>query len=238
MKKLMFVAAVAATAALWADGLESANTVGYEQPTFRQGSTLFTPMFTDVGVDQIDIQTIKPIGDDVDGDGAINLQTLAADGTQGDVFLAWYDDGTDSGWYDSNDDTPSVMLSKGDAFWIDFPNATTKLNIAGEVKNAALDYPLVQGATAVGNPYPVAINVQTIIPVGDDVDGDGAINLQTLAADGTQGDVFLAWYDDGTDSGWYDANDDTPATMIQPGEGLWVDSPNSTTSLRFPGFSL
>ena len=48
----------------------------------------------------------------------------------------------------------------------------------------------------------------------------------------------LILYDDGTDSGWYDESDDTPATMIQPGEGLWVYSPNATTSLRFPGFSL
>ena len=238
MKKLMFVAAVAATAAIWADGLESSNTVGYEQPTFRQGFTLFAPTFADVGTDQIDIQSIKPVGDNVDGDGGINLQTLASDGTQGDVFLAWYDDGTDSGWYDSNDDTPSVLLNKGDAFWISFPDATTKLNVAGEVKNAATDYPLVQGFTAVGNPYPIAVNIQTIIPVGDAVDGDGAISVQTLTAVGTQGDVFLAWYDDGTDSGWYDSNDDTPATMIQPGEGLWVASPDSTTSLRFPGFSL
>ena len=234
----MFVAALAATAALWADGLQSANTVGYSQPTFRQGSTLFTPTFEGVGTDRINIQDIKPIGDDVDGDGAINLQTLAPDGTAGTIGLAWYDDGTDSGWYDMYDETPDVYFSKGDAFWIDFPNSTTKLSIAGEVRNAPIDYPLVQGATAVGNPYPVAINIQTIIPVGDDVDGDGAINLQTLAADGTAGEIGLAWYDDGTDSGWYDMNDDTPNTMIQPGEGLWVDSPNNTTSLRFPGFSL
>ena len=238
MKKLMFVAAVAATAALWADGLSSANTVGYSQPTFRQGATLFTPTFEGVGTDSINIQDIKPVGDDVDGDGGINLQTLASDGTAGAVGLAWYDDGTDSGWYDENDDTPDTLITKGTSFWISFPNATTKLNIAGEVQNAAVDLPLVQGATAVGNPYPVAINVQTIIPVGDDVDGDGAINLQTLAADGTAGEIGLAWYDDGTDSGWYDENDDTPATMIQPGEGLWVSSPNATTSLRFPGFSL
>ena len=238
MKKLMFVAALAAGLAVQADGLQSANTVGYSQPTFRQGATLFTPTFEGVGTDSINIQDIKPVGEDVDGDGAINLQTLTASGTAGDVQLAWYDDGTDSGWYDASDDTPDILITKGTSFWISFPNATTKLNIAGEVQNAAVDLPLVQGATAVGNPYPIAINIQTVIPVGDDVDGDGAINLQTLTASGTAGDVQLAWYDDGTDSGWYDASDDTPATMIQPGEGLWVSSPNATTSLRFPGFSL
>ena len=221
-----------------ADGLQSANTVGYSQPTFRQGSTLFTPMFESVGTSYIDIQSIKPVGDNVDGDGAISLQTLSASGGMGDIYLTWFDDGTDSGWYDSNDDTPSTLISRGQAFWIAFPDATTKLNIAGEVYATAFDQPLVQGSTAVGNPYPVAINVQTIIPVGDDVDGDGAISLQTLSASGGMGEVYLTWFDDGTDSGWYDASDDTPATMIQPGEGLWVASPNATTSLRFPGFSL
>ena len=238
MKKVMFVAAVAATAALWADGLSSANTVGYSQPTFRQGYTLFTPMFEGVGTDVINIQDIKPVGDNVDGEGGINLQTLTATGTAGDVQLAWWDDGTDSGWYDENDDTPDAMIAKGQSFWISFPDATTKLNIAGEVRNASVDIPLNQGFTAIGNPYPVAINIQTVIPIGDDVDGEGGINLQTLTATGTAGDVQLAWWDDGTDSGWYDENDDTPATMIQSGEGLWVSSPNATTSLRFPGFSL
>ena len=238
MKKLMFMAALAAGLAVQTDGLQSANTVGYSQPTFRQGSTLFAPMFEDVGTDRINIQEIKPVGPDVSGDGLINLQTLTASGTAGDVQLAWYDDGTDSGWYDENDETPDIYFEKGDAFWIYFNNNTTALNIAGEVKNAAMDYPLGAGSTAVGNPYPVAINVQTIIPIGDDVSGDGLINLQTLSASGTAGDIQLAWYDDGTDSGWYDESDDTPATMIQPGEGLWVYSPNATTSLRFPGFSL
>ena len=238
MKKLMFVAALAAGLAVQADGLESANTVGYSQPTFRQGATLFTPTFEGVGTDSINIQDIKPIGDDVDGEGGINLQTLTASGTAGDVQLAWWDDGSDSGWYDENDDTPDTFISKGTSLWISFPNATTKLNIAGEVQNAAVDLPLVQGATAIGNPYPIAINIQTVIPIGDDVDGEGGINLQTLTASGTAGDIQLAWWDDGSDSGWYDENDDTPATMIQPGEGLWVSSPNATTSLRFPGFSL
>ena len=131
MKKLMFVAAVAATAALWADGLQSANTVGYSQPTFRQGYTLFTPMFEGVGTDVINIQDIKPVGDNVDGEGGINLQTLTATGTAGDVQLAWWDDGTDSGWYDENDDTPATMIQSGEGLWVSSPNVTTSLRFPG-----------------------------------------------------------------------------------------------------------
>ena len=40
MKKLMFVAAVAATAALWADGIESANTVGYQTTTVKANDSV------------------------------------------------------------------------------------------------------------------------------------------------------------------------------------------------------
>ena len=61
MKKLMFVAALAATAALWADGLESANTVGYQTTTVKANDmTMIGIQFTDTGsTDGISINSIK-----------------------------------------------------------------------------------------------------------------------------------------------------------------------------------
>ena len=61
MKKLMFVAAVAATAALWADGIESSNFVGYQTDAMGTPGVLEMTgiMLKDVGTNTIDIQKLK-----------------------------------------------------------------------------------------------------------------------------------------------------------------------------------
>ena len=232
MKKLMFAAAVAAGLVAFGDGIESANTVGYENTAMRAGSSLYTPMFAEVGVAQMNIQDLIPTGDNVPDDGSIVLQTLSASGGQGDVYLAWWGDG----WYDTNDDTPDTYLNTGDAAWIAFPDNTVSLQCSGEVKNQEVLSPLVNGSVAIGNPYPVQIDIQDIVPVASegDVPEAGEIVIQTLSASGGQGDVYLAWWGDG----WYDTNDDTPATLLDPGEGIWVASPAATLSLKWPGFTL
>ena len=232
MKKLMFVAAVAAGVAAFGDGIESANTVGYENTAMRAGSSLYTPMFSEVGAAQMNIQDLIPSGDNVPDDGSIVLQTLSSSGMQGDVLLSWWGDG----WYDGDDNTPDTYLDTGDAAWIYFPDNTLTLNSAGEVKNQEVLSPLVNGSVAIGNPYPVQIDIQDIVPVASegDVPEDGSIVIQTLDPYGMQGDVLLSWWGDG----WYDGDDNTPATLLAPGEGVWVASPSATLSLKWPGFTL
>ena len=127
MKKLIFAAAVAAAGIASAE-LASANVVGYKKAsTEKAGFRLFTPMFQSVGATTYDIQDLIPSGTYVDGQ--INLQTLDADGNGGDIALAWWGDG----WYDSNDNTPSVPLNKGDAVWLYSPDDAVTLECAGEV---------------------------------------------------------------------------------------------------------
>ena len=127
MKKLMFAAAVAAGLVAFGDGIESANTVGYENTAMRAGSSLYTPMFAEVGVAQMNIQDLIPTGDNVPDDGSIVLQTLSASGGQGDVYLAWWGDG----WYDTNDDTPATLLDPGEGIWVAAPSATLSLKWPG-----------------------------------------------------------------------------------------------------------
>ena len=60
MKKLMFVAALAATAALWADGIESANTVGYQSMGLTAGKQVMKgAMFISVGDASLSLQDIR-----------------------------------------------------------------------------------------------------------------------------------------------------------------------------------
>ena len=60
MKKLMFVAALAATTALWADGLESHNTVGYQTMDLTAGKQVMKgAMFITVGDSALSLQDIR-----------------------------------------------------------------------------------------------------------------------------------------------------------------------------------
>ena len=232
MKKLMFAAAVAAGLAAFGDGIESANTVGYEDTAMRADFSLYTPMFKDITTNTMNIQDLKPMGDNVPDDGSIVLQTLDSAGMRGDVMLSWWGDG----WYDINDDTPDTYLQRGDAIWISFPDNTLSLNCAGEVSSAPVASPLCDGFVAIGNPYPVNIDIQDLVPVASegDVPESGEIVIQTLDAAGMRGDVMLSWWGDG----WYDVNDETPATLLAPGEGIWVSANSDKLSLTWPGFTL
>ena len=94
---------------------------------------------------------------------------------------------------------------------------------------------LREGFTATGNPFPTSVSLQDIIPEGDDIDTDGAINIQTLSAGGRTVDTYQ-WIDwGGEDVGWMDGD----YTLVEnvnfaPGQGLWVQGSKDTEFLRFP----
>ena len=73
MKKLMFVAALAATAALWADGIESANTVGYQSMDLTAGKQVMKgAMFISVGEASLSLQDIR-MDADTPADGGTRI---------------------------------------------------------------------------------------------------------------------------------------------------------------------
>ena len=73
MKKLMFVAALAATAALWADGLESNNTVGYQTMDLTAGKQVMKgAMFVTVGDASLSLQDIR-MDADTPADGGTRI---------------------------------------------------------------------------------------------------------------------------------------------------------------------
>ena len=126
MKKLMFVAAVAATAALWADGLESANTVGYETRSLTAGAQVINGAnFVTVGEDSLDLQSIKMDDTVVDG----GAQIWWWNGNTYDAQAFWYtelyadEEGETTlgyaGWGDFDYWMPiEKTFQTGQAFWI------------------------------------------------------------------------------------------------------------------------
>ena len=242
MKKLMIAAAALASASAFA-AIES-DIVGYSQSTLNKGMTLVTPQFLAIGsVEGLDVQTLKPTGEDVDGDGAVNIQLLDAFGRTVDgskcFWVDWSADDDIVGWTkDMSDLATDVVVAPGQALWMAAPDTTTSIQSAGKVGLADVVVSLRQGMTAVGNPFPVAIDLQDIIPTGD-VDTEGGVNIQSLDAFGrTVAGSKYFWVDWSADDdivGWtQDMSDLVDGVKVQPGQGLWVSSPNGSTSIRFP----
>lgn len=257
MKKLMFTAAVAAAGLAF--GIESANVVGYysSDENFRAGNTMYTPMFAGVGSETYSIQDITPIGTTVpDGSSlanAITLVKLTATGG-GDGYTYWWMDYEDEdeeeyelGWKRPAFFTDAtITFTAGEAFWMKMPaSAECTLQFNGEVRKGNPYILLRQGNTAVGNPLPVTINVSELRPVGDSIPNGSslanAITLVKLTATGGA-DGYTYWWMDYEDEdeeeyeyGWKRPAFFTDCAMtLAPGEGLWVKSPNATTSLQFP----
>ena len=154
MKKLMFVAALAATAALWAEGLESHNTVGYQTMDLTAGKQVMKgAMFVTVGDTALSLQDIR-----------MDAGTLANASTQ----IWWWDKDTrkytyafwcpacnaDGDYIDANgtvvedeedaalvwgDESTWVAIEKtfapGEGFWIQPAGSAVspKVSIAGEL---------------------------------------------------------------------------------------------------------
>ena len=261
MKKLMFVAAVAAGLAALGDGngIESANTVGYyeSESAFRTGNTMYTPMFAGVGDAEYSIQDIKPVGTTVpNGSSSANAITLQKLNAQGGIdgklyyWMDYYDDDEEEdeyGWrLPALFTAANITFKAGEAFWLKMPtSANCTLQFNGEVRKGNSYILLRQGNTAVGNPNPVTINVADIRPVGDNIPNGSssanAITLQKLnASGGIDGKLYywMDYYDDDEEEdeyGWRLPALFTACTMtLAPGEGIWVKCPNATTSLQFP----
>ena len=80
------------------------------------------------------------------------------------------------------------------------------------------------------------VDIQSIIPTGDNIDA-GDVNIQTLDAFGRTENMYTYYgegeFDDGAAAGWY-TDDGLANVSFEPGQGLWVASPDTPTSLQFP----
>ena len=80
---------------------------------------------------------------------------------------------------------------------------------------------------------PVPVDIQDLIPEGEDIDTDGGIYIQTLDAFGRTLETYM-WIDWGEDGkGWMEDYELVEKTF-EPGQGLWVSALSDKTYLRFP----
>lgn len=89
------------------------------------------------------------------------------------------------------------------------------------------------GATATGNPFPVAVNLDDIIPEGSGT--SDSVVIQTLDAAGGTIDSY-AWNDWMYGKGcWVDSYfAEATGVTFTPGQGLWVYGASDAQYLHFP----
>ena len=212
------------------------NLVGYAQSGLRNGATMVAPQFVNIGASEsMPLEALTPTGDDTEG---VEIQTLTAAGYT-DKFYTWntwmY---AEPCWVDGDLNlVEGVTFDKGTGLWIQGSSTAQGIQAAGKVGTEDVNVQLRNGATATGNPFPVELDLNDILPNGGDdtsVDLDG-VEIQTLTAAGYT-DKFYTWntwmYGDPC---WVDG-DLSPVNGISfaPGQGLWVQGSSAVQYIRFP----
>ena len=178
----------------------------------------------------IALDAITPTGDNLDD---VNIQLLSSGGTTVTTYF-WntymYDTPR---WVDDDMvEVTGVTFSTGQGLWVGGSDSSQALQSAGKVGLYDVAVQLQNGATATGNPFPVAINLSDIYPTGDNLDD---VNIQMLSSGGTTVTTYFwntymyetpRWVDD-------DMVEVTGVTF-SAGQGLWVGGSDSSQYLNFP----
>ena len=204
--------------------------------------------FLTVGKDTISLNDIKPLGDGVAD--TVEIQTLDAYGYTDKSYM-WIDyageDWDQAGWIDNNAElgdyyelVTDVIFPAGAGLWV-FGADGLSIQSAGQVNTSDVAVELRSGATAIGNPYPMAVSLADILPVGDGA--ADTVEIQTLDAYGYTAQSYM-WIDyageDWDQAGWIDNNAElgdfyelVTDVTFPAGAGLWIFGADGL-SIRFP----
>lgn len=257
MKKLMFVAAVAAGFAAFGDGLESNNTVGYNTATSGADNNFITVPFNAVGYNTADIQQI---GISDGGAGTIGWGTETFDiweglptVREGAGFIYWDASmditGTETTYYwgDAVGTKAAFSVAPGQGVVV---NCASDLSFAtaGDVPMTSVSFTTIADNNFTGNPFPQAIDIQAI----SISDGDaGTIGWGTETFDiweglptVREGAGFIYWDASmditGTETTYYwgDAAGTKSTFSIPAGQGVVINCAADLTITIEPPYSL
>ena len=252
MKKLMTIAAAALCASVFADGITSANVVGYDQFGLRGNGAAIGAGASFVNVDGSDLTLgdITVTGYDTkDGyaEGQVQAKQLDGYGRGGTTYY-WCDfveeETAYKGWYDNDmNEYNDLKLAPGEGLWIYSPSTDFKIQSSGAVPASAISVTLRGNGAAkmVANPMPTTLTLAQVSVEGYDAnDGyaEGQVQAKKLDGYGRGGTTyyFCDFEEEGiTYFGWYDNDmNDYNDVEVTPGEGLWIYSPSTDFSVVFP----
>ena len=242
MKKLMFAAAVAAGLAAFGDGIESANTVGYNTADFTGKTMVCVGVpFNSTGATTFKLGDFTATGFDPTSD---MIQTIDPDTADGVDFYVYLDAATYgaalAGWWldDLSEAVNDMDFDVGTGFLGAFGAQEVALTVAGEVPSdpVTMDF---TGKTMVivPNPLPRTVTLSEVTAEGFDPTGD---ILQTIDPDTADGVDFYVFLDEATYgaalAGWWldDLSESAADVEILAGEALLGAFGSGTVELTFP----
>ena len=229
-----------------ADGISSANVVGYYDVEAPTGDSMRCPTFKTVGGAGYDLTKIKVTGGY--GWGDIVAQTIGSDGVWDGEYYWLTVDGAgvaEDGWYKDAVgveavEPEDVILADGQAFYIHSDNEDLTLTVSGEVATGDVDLSFAQGDGMVGNAVPAETDLSDVAVTGGY--GWGDIVAQAIGANGVWNGEYYWLTVDGAGvaaDGWYkDAFGDEPVAsdeiILEPGESLYFHSDNEDLKVTLP----
>ena len=223
----------------FADGIQSANVVGYATKSMVVGFNFLAPSFEPVdGSANINIQDIKLDANTAES-WSDNLQIL----DDGGATIATYtyasadESGSEKdGWLNGDAEyVDDVTIPYGAGILIDSANESA-VTFAGQVAAEDSVITAVAGFNFTGNNTPVAIDIQDII-LGETAES-WSDNIQILDEGGatTATYTFATADESGYEKdGWLNGDAEyVEGITIEPGQGILIDIANEGTTITLP----
>lgn len=196
----------------------------------RSGAKIVTAQFLDVSKNEVSLKSLVPVGEDLDWN--IEIQVLDNGGrTIEDQDYMWVDG---DGWCTPDGDpiTEDIKFAPGQGLCLyGSLDEDQGLQSAGAVGTLDVVVALRDGGIACGNPFPIAVDLNDILPQGDEI--DWTVEIQMLDNGGSTIDSQDYMWVDG--DGWCTPDGDpiTEKVTFAPGQGFWVYGSSEDQSLRF-----
>ncbi len=181
MKKLMFAAAVAAGLAAFGDGIESANTVGYNTLDWMAKSTYYmmgaqfeTAAGASLKLSEIDFGDLSAaplfeefFDEDMNIVGTAPQVQVANANSEGFIPYYFLKDGSETygpGWVDGAGNPADPTIVAGLGFWFFNPSSNSPVvtTAGGVVGDASVEKTFDNTYRVLVNPYPVAVKLSEI----------------------------------------------------------------------------
>lgn len=193
---------------------------------------MVTPQFLPVVGETLNLTALVPTGEETSDN--VFVQTLDPYGRTVDEY-GWNDWANDEACWvnDAYEPVTDVTFTTGQGLWVFGTTNTQGLQAAGKVGKEDVVVQLQNGATGTGNPFPVELDLNDIVPSGDEISDN--VFIQTLDPYGRTLEEY-GWNDWANDEACWVNDSYEPVTGVKfaPGQGLWIFGTSNTQYIQFP----